>query len=67
LAIFPGVELEVFIVSNTSSTLAILFLLGDAARPFCASAPSLPSKGLELLMFSSLRFLVPQFCQSSAL
>jgi hypothetical protein len=28
-AVYPGVELEIFIVSSTSSTLAILFLLGS--------------------------------------
>jgi hypothetical protein len=34
LATFYVVELEVFIVSSTSRTLTILFLLGVAARPF---------------------------------
>jgi hypothetical protein len=47
LAVFPGVELEVFIVSSTSSTLAILFLLGVAARPFCVFGTSTSAEGLR--------------------
>jgi hypothetical protein len=46
-AIFPGVELEAFTVSSTSSTLAILFLLGVAARPFCAFGIVTSAKGLK--------------------
>jgi hypothetical protein len=34
LAAFPGVELELFIVSSTSNTLTILFLFGVAIRSF---------------------------------
>jgi hypothetical protein len=61
-AIFPeGIELEAFTDSSTSSTLAILFLLGVAAGPFVPSALSLLPKGLKLLTF-----LAPQFYQSSA-
>jgi hypothetical protein len=47
LATFPGVELEAFIVCSTSSTLAILFLLGVAARPFCVFGTSTPAEGLR--------------------
>jgi hypothetical protein len=46
-AIFPGVEPEAFIVSSTSNTLAILFLLGVAARPFCVFNTSTPAEGLR--------------------
>jgi hypothetical protein len=45
---FPGVELEVFIVSNTSNTLAILFLFGVAARSFCIFGASTPTEGLRI-------------------
>jgi asparagine N-glycosylation enzyme membrane subunit Stt3 len=46
--IFPeGIELEAFIVYNTSSTLAILFLLGVAARPFCACDIVTSAEGLK--------------------
>jgi hypothetical protein len=47
LAIFSGEELEAFIVSSTSSTLAILFLLGVAARHFCVFDTSTPAEGLR--------------------
>jgi hypothetical protein len=46
LVVFPGVELEVFIVSSTSSTLVILFLLGVAVRPFCAFGTVTSAKGI---------------------
>jgi hypothetical protein len=48
LAIFSGVELEVFIVSSTSNTLAILFLFGVAARSFCIFGASTPTEGLRI-------------------
>jgi hypothetical protein len=44
---FPGVELEAFTVSSTSSTLAILFLLGVAARPFCILGTVISTEGLK--------------------
>jgi hypothetical protein len=43
---FPGVELEIFIVSITSSTLTILFLLGVAVRSFCAFDTVTSAEGL---------------------
>jgi hypothetical protein len=46
-AVFPGVELEVFIVSSTSSTLAILFLLWVVVRPFCAFGTATSAEGLR--------------------
>jgi hypothetical protein len=67
LEIFPRVELEAFIVSSTSNTLPSFFSWGLLLDLFVSSAPPLLPKGLELLMFSSLRFSVFQFCQSSAL
>ena len=48
LAIFPGVELEVFIVSSISNTLAILFLFGVAAISFCIFGASTPTEGLRI-------------------
>jgi hypothetical protein len=41
------VELEAFTVSSTSSTLAILFLLGVATRPFCAFGIVTFTEGLK--------------------
>jgi hypothetical protein len=45
-AVFPGVELEVFIVSSTSNTLTILFLLGVTVRSFCAFDTVTSAEGL---------------------
>jgi hypothetical protein len=45
-ALFPGVELELFIVSSTSSTLTILFLLGIAVRSFCVFGTITSTEGL---------------------
>jgi hypothetical protein len=44
--VFPGVELQVFIVSSTSSTLTILFLLGVVVRSFCAFGTVTSAEGL---------------------
>jgi hypothetical protein len=47
-AIFPeGIELEAFTDSSTSSTLAILFLLGVATRPFCIFGTVIFAEGLK--------------------
>jgi hypothetical protein len=43
-----GVELKVFTDSNTSSTFAILLLLGVAAEPFCALGTVTSGKGLKI-------------------
>jgi hypothetical protein len=45
-AVFPGVELEVFISSSTSSTWTILFLLGVTVRSFCAFDTVTSAEGL---------------------
>jgi Mn2+/Fe2+ NRAMP family transporter len=47
-AIFFGVVLEDFIVSNTSRTLTILFLLGVTARPFLVFSTSTFAEGLKI-------------------
>jgi hypothetical protein len=47
--IFFGVLLEDFIVSNTSSTLTILFLLGVNAGPFWLFGISTFAEGLKIL------------------
>jgi hypothetical protein len=48
-AIFPkGVELKAFTVSNTSSTFAILLLLGVAAKLFCAFGIVTSAGGLKI-------------------
>jgi hypothetical protein len=47
-AIFFGVVLEDFIVSNTSRTLTILFLLGVIAGPFWVFGTSTSVKGLKI-------------------
>jgi hypothetical protein len=65
--IFPeGVELKAFTVSNTSSTFAILLLLGVAARLFCAFGTVTSAEGLKLT-FVFLQFLAlrPYLYQSS--
>jgi hypothetical protein len=45
-AVFLGVVLEDFIVSSTSSTLTILFLLGVVVRSFCAFGTVTSAEGL---------------------
>jgi hypothetical protein len=50
LAIFFGVVLENLIVSKTSSTLTILFLLGVAAGPFWLLLPQFLPKDSRFLM-----------------
>jgi hypothetical protein len=63
LAIFPEeIELEAFTDSNTSSTLAILFLLGVAARPFCAFGIVTSVEGLK-----TSNIFVPSILGSSVL
>jgi hypothetical protein len=62
LAIFPGVGLEAFTVSSTSSTLAILLLLGVAARPFCIFGTVTSTEGLK-----TSNIFVPSVFGSSAL
>ena len=62
LATFPGVELEVFIVFSTSSTLAILFLLGVVVRPFCVFGTSTTAEGLR-----TSNVFVPSILSSSIL
>jgi hypothetical protein len=55
-AVFFGVVLEDFIVSSTSSTLTILFLLGVAVRSFCAFGTVIPAEGLvtsNIFVFSA--------------
>jgi hypothetical protein len=47
-AIFFGVVLEDFIVSNTSNTLTILFLLGVIAGPFWLFHTSIFAEGLKI-------------------
>jgi hypothetical protein len=47
-AIFLGVELEDFIVSSTSRTLTILFLLGVTAGPFWVFGTSTSAEGLKI-------------------
>jgi hypothetical protein len=42
-----GIELEAFTDSSTSSTLAIIFLLGVTARPFCAFGTVTYAEGLK--------------------
>jgi hypothetical protein len=59
--------LEAFTVSSTSSTLAILLLLGVAARPFCIFGIVTSAEGLKtsnifvpsVFGFSALSLLVP--------
>jgi hypothetical protein len=56
LAVFLGVVLEDFIVSSTSSTLTILFLLGVAVRSFCAFGTVTSAEGLitsNIFVFST--------------
>jgi glucose uptake protein GlcU len=48
LAFFFGVELEDFIVSSTSRTLTILFLLGVIAGPFWVFGTSISAEGLKI-------------------
>ena len=60
--IFPGVEFEAFTDSRTSSTLAILFLLGVAARPFCAFGTVTSAEGLK-----TSNVFVPSILGSSVL
>jgi hypothetical protein len=43
-----GVEFKVFTVSNTSSTLAILLLLGVVAELFCAFGAVTSDEGLKI-------------------
>jgi hypothetical protein len=57
-----GLEFKVFTVSNTSSTLAILLLLGVAAKLFCAFGAVTSDEGLKI----SNTFVSPIF-DSSAL
>jgi hypothetical protein len=52
--IFFGMVLEDFIVSNTSRTLTILFLLGSLLDLFGFLALQLQPKDLKFLMFLSL-------------
>jgi hypothetical protein len=47
-AIFFGVVLEDFIVSNTSRTLTILFLLGVIAEPFWVFGTSTSAEVLQI-------------------
>ena len=47
-AIFLGVELEDFIVSSTSRTLTILFLLGVTAGPFWVCGTPTSAEGLKI-------------------
>jgi hypothetical protein len=52
-----GVELKAFTVSNTSSTFAILLLLGVAARPFCVFGTVTSAEELKISnIFVSLIF-----------
>jgi hypothetical protein len=73
-AIFlEGVELKVFIVSNTSSTFAILLLLGVAAELFFAFSTVTSDEGLKIYSafvssifgFSALSFSVFDSARSS--
>jgi hypothetical protein len=70
LAIFPGVELEAFTVSSTSSTLAILLLLGVAARPFCIFGTVTSAEGLKIYdifvasVFGSSALSLPVFASA---
>jgi hypothetical protein len=57
-----GVEFKVFTISNTSITLAILLLLGVAAKLFCAFGAVTSDEGLKI----SNTFVSPIF-DSSAL
>jgi hypothetical protein len=60
-AIFLGVELEDFIVSSTSRTLTILFLLGVTAKPFWVFGTSTLAEGLKIsdvLVSSALGSLI---------
>jgi hypothetical protein len=57
-----GVEFKVFTVSKTSSTLAILLLLGDVAELFCAFGAVTSDEGIKI----SNTFVSPIF-DSSAL
>jgi hypothetical protein len=66
-AIFLGVELEDFIVSSTSRTLTILFLLGVIAGPFWVFGTSTSAEGLKISDVLSLQLLALQFFQPSAL
>ena len=47
-AIFLGVVLEDLIISKTSSTLTILFLLGFTARPLWLFVASVFAEGLKI-------------------
>jgi hypothetical protein len=62
-AIFPeGVELKAFTVYNTSSTFAILLILGVAAKLFCAFGTVTSAEGLKIS-----NIFVPSIFGSSAL
>jgi hypothetical protein len=60
-AIFLGVELQDFIVSSTSRTLTILFLLGSLLDLSGFLALQLLPKDLKFLMFLSLQLSALQF------
>jgi hypothetical protein len=63
LTIFPEeVELKAITDSSTSSTFAILLLLGVAARPFCAFGTVTSAEGLK-----TSNIFVPSIFGSSAL
>jgi hypothetical protein len=59
-AVFPGVELELFIVSSTSNTLTILFLFGVTIRSFCAFGTVTSAEGCRTDI--CLRLQALQFC-----
>jgi hypothetical protein len=67
LAIFFGVVLEDLIVSKTSSTLTILFLLGVTAGPFWLFVASVFAEGLKISDDFTSSALVSSIFQSLAL
>jgi hypothetical protein len=72
-AIFFGVVLEDFIVSNTSSTLTIFFLLGVNAGPFWLFGTSTYAEGLKIsdvlvsLAFGSSIFFISGMVTGSSI
>jgi hypothetical protein len=67
LAIFFGVVLEDLIVSKTSSTLTILFLLGVTAGPFWLFVASVFAEGLKISDVFTSSALVSSIFQSLTL